>query len=136
MAAGSKTGRAGYVTVNSVVIPITKWNVKGTKALADSTDSSNWDTVSNELYQAQLPGVLALEGTIEGYWDSATTGTGIIAKLKADATLPITLQYDRSTNAFSGNFDLADVDVSVTVPGSTMISFTANFKSNGVFTTY
>src|SRR5690242_19041017 len=100
MAAGSKTGRAGYATINSVVIPITKWTVKGTKELADSTDSSNWDTASAELYKSQLPGALALEGTLEGYWDSNTTGTGVIAKLKADAPLPITLQYDRSTNAF------------------------------------
>jgi hypothetical protein len=136
MAAGSKTGRAGYVTVNSVVIPITKWTVKGQKELADATDSSLWDTSSAELYKAQAPGALSLEGSLEGYWDSNTTGTGIIAKLKADNPLPITFQYDRSTNAFSGNFDLSDVNVTVQVPGATMINFTANFKSNGVFTTF
>ncbi len=136
MAAGSKTGRAGYVTVNSVAIPITKWTVKATKELADSTDSSNWDTTSSELYKSQLPGVLAIEGTLEGFLDSATTGTGLISKLKTDTPLPITFQYDRATNAFSGNFDLSDVNVNVQVPGASMITFTANFKSNGVFTTY
>jgi hypothetical protein len=136
MAAGSKTGRAGFVQVNNVTIPITSWKTKGTKELADSTDSSNWDTASAELYKSQLPGALALEGTLEGYWDSGTTGTGVIGKLKADAPLPITFQYDRATNAFSGNFDLSDVEVTVQVPGASVINFTANFRSNGVFQTY
>jgi hypothetical protein len=133
MATQSKTGRSGSVTVASVVIPITKWSLKGTKDLADSTDSGNYDPPSGQTYKSQQPGVIGLEGTIEGNWDAATTSSGIIAKLKADPPLPCVFKIDASTNYASGNFDLSDVETSVEVPGATMIKFTANVKSNGIF---
>jgi hypothetical protein len=66
-------------------------------------------------------------------WDAATTSSGIIAKLKADPPLPCVFKIDASTNYASGNFDLSDVETSVEVPGATMIKFTANVKSNGIF---
>jgi hypothetical protein len=128
----TRSGRSGSITVNSVNIPITKWTAKLSKELADSTDSSNYDVASGQTYKAQVPGVISIEATVEGNFDSAAS-TGVINKLKSDPMLPVVLKLDATTTFCSGSFDLSDAEVSVEVPGATMVSFTATVKSNGVF---
>lgn len=130
----SKTGREGNITVATVVIPITKWSLKITKNLADSTDSGDHDGATGQTWQSQRHGTIFGEGTIEGHWDAATTSSGIVSKMTADAALAIVLKIDATTTYASGNFDLSDVDLSVEVPGATMIHFTASIKSHGALT--
>jgi hypothetical protein len=129
------TGRAGSATVNAVALAITGWSAKLNKELADSTDSNNFDPASGQLYASQVPGVISMEATIEGNFDTAgSTSTNIIAKLKSDVPIPLVLKLTQAVTFGSGNFDLSNVDVSVAVPGSTMVTFSATAKSNGIFT--
>lgn len=136
MSTQSRTGKAGALTISGQVIPITKASSKTQMAFADATDSGNYDSVSGNLFKSQLAGDTQIELTIEGNWDASTTGTDITAKLMnpGGGPWPMVVKIDGSTTWISGNFDLTDVDLSIQVPGATMVTFTANAKSNGQFT--
>lgn len=135
--ATSATGRAGSVTYNSQAINITGWNAKVTREYADSTDSSNFDTGTGQIYGSQKPGVVRVEGSIKGNYDiGGTTSTNVTAHIIDDTPRTLLLSLTRSVNWGSMSVDLTDVEISVETPGSTMMTFTANFKSNGVPTFY
>ncbi|MHC5542405.1 hypothetical protein ACYOEI_29635 [Singulisphaera rosea] len=131
----SKTGKAGSITIAGTVIPITSWSSKLAVDFADSTDSGNYDPGTGTLPKSQLPGAFQLEISIEAFWDAATTSSGVVAKAKAPGGGPyaVVLKLDASTTYCSGNFDLSDVDVKLTVPGASMVTLTCNGKSNGAF---
>lgn len=130
-----KTGKAGNITVSGNVVPITKANPKVNVEFADSTDSGGYDPVTGNLYKSQLSGDSQIELSIEGYWDAATTSTNITAKIKNPSAgpWPMVVKLDGSTTYCSGNFDISDVDLTIQVPGATMIGFTATAKSNGPY---
>lgn len=129
----SFTGRFGRSTVNTVEIGITKWNAKPRKEFADATDSNNYDPTTGQLWTSQDPGAVGFDGSIEGYYDaSGTTDTNFIQKFKSDGPFPVSLYLTRTVLFMTANCDFSDVDVTVSVPGATMVSFTANFKTNGV----
>jgi|SRR6185312_8013700 len=132
----AKSGRAGNITIGGNVVPITKWNAKLNVAFADSTDSGNYSSGTGNLYKSQLPGDQQVEGSIEGFYDTATTSTNITSNIKnpASGPFPVVLKFDASTTWFSGNVDFSDVDFTVQVPGATVINYTANFKSNNSYT--
>lgn len=132
----AKTGKAGNITIGGNVVPITKWNAKLNVEFADSTDSGNYSSGTGNLYKSQLPGNQQVEGSIEGFYDSATTSTNITSNIKNPTSGPysVVLKFDPSTTWFSGPVDFSDVDFTVQVPGATVINFTANFKSNGAYT--
>jgi hypothetical protein len=134
MAAQSKAGRAGKVTLAGTTIPITKWSFKWDKGLTDTTDSSNYDATTGQTYQAQLPTIIRGDGALDFHWDAATTPTSLIAKFKADPTVAVVLMYDNSTNAFGFNADLSEVEITLEVAG--LVDGSANFKTNGVITSY
>jgi len=131
-----KTGKAGNLTIGGVVVPITNWKAKFDVAFADSTDSGNYQSGTATLPRSQLSGDEAVEGSIEGYYDTATTSANITSLIKAPASGPyaVVLKFDASTTWFNGNCDFTDVEFTVQVPGATMVGYTLNFKSNGVFT--
>jgi hypothetical protein len=129
----SATGRYGRGQVNNVEIGITKWTGKMRKEFADSTDSNDYDSVTTQVWTSQDPGVVGCDGTLEGYYDmSGTTDANFTQKFKTDGPYPISLYLTRTLLWGSWNVDFSDVEFSVSVPGSTMIAFVANFKSNGV----
>ena len=128
-----KTGRFGRATVLGVEIGITKWTTKMRKEFADATDSNNYDSGTTQTWTSQDPGVVGCDATVEGYFDFAgTTDTNFIQKFKSDGPYAMILYQDRTTVHASWNWDFSDVETTVSVPGSTMITFTANAKSNGV----
>ena len=133
-ATSGRTGRAGNITLNAVVINITKWDAKYAAAFADSTDSGNYS--APHLYKSQLSGDEQVEGSIEGFFDANTTSADVIALIKVPSSgpYPLVLKYDASLTCFNGNADFSDFSTGVEVPGATMIKFTTNFKSNGSFT--
>lgn len=131
----SKTGRSGNVTVGGNVLNITGWTAKPRKEFADSTDSGDYDATTGQTWTSQAPGVTGLDGTIKGNWDfGGSTDTNLIQIFKSDGPYAVVLKLTASVSFASFNADITDVDVEVSVPGSTMISFTANFKSNGIIT--
>ncbi len=128
----SATGRYGRATVLGVEIGITGWTAKPSKAFADATDSNNYDTVTTQVWRSQDPGDVGFDGTITGNFDLAgTTDANFIQKFKSDGPYATALYQTRTVLFLSGNFDYTDVDITVTVPGATMMTFTANWKLNG-----
>jgi hypothetical protein len=128
------TGKAGSFAWNSATIPITKAGTKGNKTMADSTDSSNYDSGTSQLYKSQLPGDVQLELDIEGYFDTAQTGTTIISALTSDSTVTAAVKLNGTSTLCSGTFDLSNWECNLEVPGGTMVTFTATLMSNGIFT--
>lgn len=130
----SKTGRAGGFTLAGVTIPFTKWSATNTKELADSTDSGDYDAGSGQIFKSQKPGVISQEVTVEFNYDSATTSSAIMAKIKNDSLLTAVLKYDASTTYCTASYDLSEVEMNLEVPGATMITGSAKLMSNGVIT--
>ncbi len=128
----SATGRFGRATVLGVEIGITKWTGKMRKEFADATDSNNYDSATAQVWTSQDPGVVGADGTIEGYYDlGGTTDANFTQKFKSDGPYATILYLSRTTVWASWNMDYTDVEFAVMVPGATMITFTANWKSNG-----
>jgi hypothetical protein len=134
--AQSLTGRFGNALVASVSIPVTGWEVTTNKNLADSTDSSCYDSASGQTWNAQQPGTIGLELTLKGNYDLATTSANISAKLRLDGPFPLVLGLTQSINYCSGNFDFENVQTSLEVPGGTMVTWSCSAKSNGPITYY
>lgn len=132
----AKTGKAGNITIGGNVVPITGWNAKLNVSFADTTDSGNYQAGTSTLPKSQLSGDYQVTGTIEGFFDTATTSTNITSNIKLPASGPYAtvLKFDASTTWFNGNCDFTDVEFKVTVPGATTIAYSLNFSSNGVFT--
>lgn len=129
----STTGRFGTGSVNGTAIGITRWTARLHKDLADATDSNNYDATTQQTYQSQAYGVIGIDGTLEGNYDlGGSTDSNFTQKFKTDGPYPVVLGITRTTTFASFSADFSDVEFSVSVPGSTMVTFTANFKSNGV----
>lgn len=134
MAQDSKTGKAGQISVYGAQLTITKWTAKTKKEMAKSTDSSNYDVPSGQLFAAQLPGEHSIEVSVEGHWSAANTPANLTSKLQQDATGQVVLMYDRSTTYASFKADISDVEITVEIPGAKTIDFSATLMSNDKIT--
>lgn len=133
----SVTGRSGNATINNVVIGITKCDATLTRDLADATDSNNYDPTTGQTFKSQAEGAVGIDGTVEGNFDiGGSTDAQIIQKFLTDGPYPLMLAYTASVKFASMNADFENVALSVSVPGSTMITFRSSFKSNGKPTLY
>lgn len=132
----SFTGRQGTATVGNNVIPITKWTAKITRAYADSTDSSTYDSTTGQVWESQAPGTVVAEGTLEGNFDLATTSQDVIQLFKADGPYTVLFALTRSVNFMTGSFNFMDCEVTITIPGATMCTWSCNFKSTSIITLY
>lgn len=127
----SFTGRFGTASVSNTPVGITGWTARLHKDLADATDSNNYDASTNQTFQSQAYGVIGIDGSLTGNVDlGGSTDSLFIQKFLTDGPYPLTLSFTRSVVFASMNADFSDVDFSLSVPGSTMVTFTANFKSN------
>ena len=139
MAVSKLTGKAGTLTYANTVLTITKWSANVNKDFADSTDSSDYDSNTTHLvWKEQLASGIAIEGDIEGYWDTtANTGTNAFLMsyfFSANAAADLALKLDASTVFASGNADLTNFKIEVAVNEAKTTGFTASYKSNGIWT--
>ena len=133
----SFTGRYGNATVGGVSIPITGWTAKLRKAFADSTDSNNYDPVTQQLFTTQQPGVIGIDGTVSGYFDfGGTTDAQLMQSFKTDGPFQVTLGLTRTVNFATGLFSFTDVDFTISVPAATMVAFSLTIKSYGIITLF
>ncbi len=133
----SMTGRFGNAKVNGVAIGITGWNCTVRKEFADSTDSNNYDPVTSQTWTSQQPGVVGVDAMVKGNFDqSGIVDANFIQKFKTDGPYAMGLYLTQTLQFASGNWDFSDVQTTVEVPGSTMVTFTANAKSNGIVVLY
>jgi hypothetical protein len=136
MPAKGLTGKAGTITVHGNVIAITKMTDKLNVEFADSTDSSNYDPTSGNLFKAQLSGDQQMEFTIEGFYDLNSTPANLTALVQnpSGGPYPCVSELDGKNQRFNGSVDLYDVETTCEVPGAVMVSFTCTAKSNGKYT--
>ena len=136
MATQSFTGRQGQATVQGNIIPITKWTAKITRQYADSTDSSTFDVPTGQTWESQAPGTVVAEGSMEGNFDLATTSADVIALFKADGPYTVLFALTRAVNFMTGLFNFMDCDVTISIPGATMCTFSCNYKSTNIITLF
>lgn len=129
-----KTGKAGNMTINSVVMNISKWSGKLTKEYADSTDSSGFDSGTQQLWKKQAAGAIQFEGSIEGFFDFDAGSSAVLAAVLGDTAYPVTFKYDETTVFASGLVNFMDFDTGIEVDGGTTVGFTTSFKSYGPMT--
>lgn len=129
----SQTGRFGNAAVNATAIGITGWTCTVRREYADSTDSNNYDPVTKQTWTSQQPGVVGADATIKGNFDiSGVADTNLVQIFKNDGPYPMALSQNRTQTFISGNWDFSNVVLTVEVPGATMVSFSADAKSNGI----
>lgn len=128
------TGKASYFQFNSFTIPITKFTPKVTRKLADITDSSDYNSTNDMIYPTQIPVSTMVEGSIEGRFHKSVIPTAILAVLWTSITLiPIVFGLDLAPTVYGhGYFDISDFTTDV--PVDDVVTYTANVKSNGIFT--
>ncbi len=128
------TGKAGTMTWNNSALTITEVGHKVSKSMADSTDSSNFQSSTNQLFKSQIPGDNQLTLSIKGHFDSSQTPTTIYAAMLSDATVSIVTNVTASIQIAGGIFDISDWESSVTIPGGVMVDFSCTAMSNGPYT--
>lgn len=127
------TGKASSFLFNGTSIPISKYSPKSTRKLADTTDSANYDAGTDLIHNSQLPASIQMELSVEGKFSKSKTNAALITQLYSGATaVPTILNLDAGTIYGHGNFDMGDF--SADVPVEDTVSWTATFRSNGVFT--
>jgi len=131
MASTRKTGKAGSVIVAGTTVNITSWDLKGTKTMADATDTGDYDAVVGLTAKTQLPVDYQWEGTVEGYYDFSGKSAAVAAAFFAAPTVACNFKFDSSTSFGTGQFDVTDFNPKSPREGTIPCSFTV--KSNGAF---
>jgi hypothetical protein len=131
--ADRESGKASYLTINSVQIPITKTTPKVDRKCADTTDSGDYQSTQDMLFPTQVPVSVGTEIAVEGRFRKSSTPAAIIAQLYTSATnIPCVLGIDSGTIWGHGNVDITDYQQDN--PVDDVITFTCTLKSNGVWT--
>lgn len=131
--ADKAVGYASYFIYNQTIIPITRVNVHVTRAVADCTDSSDFDTIANIVGKTQIPVSVVFEGTVEGRYRRSTTSQAIIQQLFTGITaVPCVFGLDQNTLVGTGTCDITDYTQDMTVED--VVNFSCTVRSNGLFT--
>ncbi len=130
--AGRLTGKSGYLTFGGYNIPITKWSMKTTRNLPDSTDNGDYNSTDDLIYHTRIPVSVDSDVSIEGRYHKDVLPGTLIAVLFTGATaVNVSLGLDSATVYGHGAFDL--MDFSCDLPIEDMVTFSATLKSNGQF---
>lgn len=133
MATQKLTGRAAFFTISGTKIPFKKFTPKSTRKLVDSTDSLDYDPTSDLIWTEQLAAGMSIEFAVEGWYNLSVTPANVLNLLYTSAAaVPIVVNLNASVILGHGNFDISDF--SSDIPVDDMVSFSATFKSNGVWT--
>jgi hypothetical protein len=127
------TGKAAVFQVAGTAIGFTKIGVKTDRKLADSTDSANYDSGSDLIWPEQLPIQSPITFTVELRYNLTTTPANVINTLyTGSAAVAVVVKLNATTTYGHGNFDIESFDANV--PYDDVVTGTAQFKSNGLFT--
>lgn len=127
------TGKASYLSINGVFVPITKYSPKTTRNLPDTTDNGDYNSNTDLVYHTRIPVSVDMELSVEGRYRISVTPVAIMNILFTGANaIPVVLGLDAGHLYGHGNFDLADF--STDVPVEDVVTFTCTLRSNGIFT--
>lgn len=126
-------GKASYISISGVKIPITKATKKTSRTLADSTDSDDYDPNTDMIYKSQVPVDLSDEITVEGHYNVAKIPTNVVQKLySGGGPYAVVFGLDSGNLAGHGNFDISGFECSA--PRDGMVGYSLTLMSNGIFT--
>jgi hypothetical protein len=134
MAENRRTGKGAYLLLGGNRVEVTSLKSNVATEWARSTDSSDYDAADDILFGSQQPGETRLEVDVEGNFDLNSTSANVIGLIRKGALVPASIYSTPSTPFASGNFNVENGSVSLTVPGATMYTFTCKLTSNGPFT--
>jgi len=127
------TGKASTMTYAGTTVPLTKWEPKTTRTLASATDSSDYDSASDMVWETQLPAKLAQELSVEGRYNTSVVPSTFTTDLFTGNTyVAVVLTLKSGVIYGHGNYDLSDFSLSS--PTEDIVTFTATLKLNGKFT--
>jgi hypothetical protein len=126
-------GKAGSLTYNSQTLNFSKWTAKVNRELADSTDSNDYDAVTDMLWKSQIPISNQIEVDVEGNFDLNSTDTTLLTPLfSGTAAVPVILKITPTHTFGHGNFDLGNFEVEVPVDG--LVKWKGTMRSSSIFT--
>lgn len=127
------TGRAGSFTYNGTSIPFTKVTPSTTRTLADATDSTDYNSTDDIVYESQLAVKVGMTVKIEGRYNTSIIPSTIIADLYT-GNASVTCRFTQKTGVIygSGSFDVSDFECSS--PIDDIVTYSATLKLNGAFT--
>lgn len=115
-------GKSGILTLNAVVIRVTKWEATHEKTFIDTTDTGSSGA------QEGIVGVESFNGSFDGVLDSVTL---------MDGTKPATAGVGLFNVSASQKYSVAAILVDtnkITMDVKGAVLFTGTFKSNGAVT--
>ena len=127
------TGKASSITYSGTSLPITKFTPSVTRTLADATDSTDYDSGTDMLWESQIPVKLAQTVKVEGRYNTSTIPSTIISDLyTGNAAVTVTFTLKTGTIVGHGTYDLSDYEQDV--PVDDIVTYSCTLKLNGVFT--
>jgi hypothetical protein len=127
------TGKAQAFVFTGTTLPVKKVTNTVKRKLADATDSTDYDSGTDMVWESQLPVTLSQEMKIEGNYNTSTVPTAVIATLYSGATAVAASWLLKSgVTVGHGLYDLSDFETSA--PVDDIVAYSMTVKLNGVFT--
>src|SRR5208282_424756 len=125
------SGKASYLTFNSVVVPITKRDVNYNRTFGKLTDSSDYVVAQDMVAQTQIPITYQVEGSIEFRYRISTTPALIAIGVTSLTQIPCVFGINGTYVEGHGVVDLFNIKISTPVEDT--ITGTADVKSFGAW---
>ena len=125
------SGKASYLTFNSVPVPITKRDVNYNRVLGETTDSADYNVSQDMLTTTQIPIKYQVEGSIEFRYRLSTTPGLIAIGVTSLTQIPCVFGLNGSFVEGHGLVDL--FNIKITTPVEDVIVGTADVKSWGAW---
>ena len=125
------SGKASYLTFNSVAVPITKRDVNYNRVLGETTDSADYNVSQDMLTTTQIPIKYQVEGSIEFRYRLSVTPALIAIGVTSLTQIPCVFGLNGSFVEGHGLVDL--FNIKITTPVEDVIVGTADIKSWGAW---
>jgi hypothetical protein len=134
-------GKAATITFtppvggSATTIQFRKWSGEVERRMADTTDSFNYDSTSDMVWNSQIPAGNSVKVTIEGVVDFGIFQTIIVPAIcTSQVPAAVVLGITSAIIFGHGNFDLSNLKVELSTNEDDPITFTFDAMSNGVVT--
>jgi hypothetical protein len=128
------TGKGGGFLIGGSSVYFSSWDMTLEKAWADATDSSGFDSSSQQLWDKWAAGSIGGSGTITGFFDFNSGSSAMLTSLLSDTPISVTFKYDPSTPFMTGQVVVTNFKSGVKVKDGDTIGFSCDFKTYGVMT--
>lgn len=132
----AKTQKLGVKSISAVLdgvnVNLTDLGSDIEQELIDSTDSGDFDSVTNRVWRSYTPGPMAGSGSISGNFDLNGSSIGLIEKMIAGIPISGVMKLDTAQGMAAGNVWLEKLSYKGAIGGKA--EFTADYKFDGKLT--